>query len=117
VGLTSLIATLFAAAIPLSFLASEFHWSWSRAEPRLPEFRTMEIKVVTNQHGVELWVNPDGFQTYDAPLPSSWTTRPFLAPLNPGKGIRGGFKVCKAPDLLDRSDGLLTVISEGLSRQ
>lgn len=95
VGLTSLIATLVAAAIPLSFLAGEFHWSWSRPEPRLPEFRRMEIRAVTNQHGVELWVNPDGFQTYDAPLPSSWTMRPFLALLNPEKGIAGGFKFAK----------------------
>ncbi len=81
--------------MPFSFLASEFHWSWSRAEPRLPEFRTMEIKVVTNQHGVELWVNPDGCQTYDAPLPSSWTARPFLALNNPEEGSAGGFKFVK----------------------
>ncbi|HEY5954014.1 MAG TPA: hypothetical protein VIT18_06595 [Terrimicrobiaceae bacterium] len=95
VGLTALTATLVAAAIPLSFLAGEFHWSWSRPEPRLPKLRTMEIRAVTNEHGVELWVNPDGFQTYDAPLPSSWMTRPFLALLNPEKGLAGGFKFAK----------------------
>ena len=97
VALASWTATLVAAAIPLLFLAGEFHWSWSRPEPRLPELRTMEIKAVTNEHGVELWVNPDGFQTYDAPLPSSWTLRPFLALLDPTKGIGGGFKFAKPP--------------------
>ncbi len=95
VGLASALATLIATAIPILLLAGEFSWSWSRPEPRLPEFRTMEIKAVTNQHGVELWVNPDGFQTYDAPLPSSWTTRPFLALLNPEMGLAGGFKFAK----------------------
>ena len=95
VGLASALATLIATAIPILLLAGEFSWSWSRPEPRLPEFRTMEIKAVTNQHGVELWVNPEGFQTYDAPLPSSWTTRPFLALLNPEKGLAGGFKFAK----------------------
>jgi len=98
VGLTALTATLLAATIPLSLLAGEFHWSWSRPEPRLPQPRTMTITAVTNQHGVELWVNPDGFQTYDAPLPSSWMTRPFLALLKPEKGLAGGFKFAKPPD-------------------
>jgi hypothetical protein len=95
VGLTSTLAALLATAIPMLLLAKEFNWSWSRPEPRLPEFRTMELKIVTNQHGVELWVNPSGLQTYDAPLPSSNHERPFLALLHPEKGIGGGFKFAK----------------------
>ncbi len=116
VGLASLTATLIGAAIPLAFLAGEFHWSWSRPEPRLPEFRIMETKALANQHGVEVWVNPDGFQTYDAPLPSSWTTRPFLALLNPEKGIAGGFKFA-APATATNNQALsLPVISQESER-
>jgi hypothetical protein len=72
--------------------------AWKSAkfrQSRLPEFRKMELKTVTNQHGVELWVNPGGLQTYDAPLPSSNHERPFLALLHPEKGIGGGFKFAK----------------------
>ena len=50
---------------------------------------------MTNPHGVVVWMNPDGIQTYDSPLPSSWKPRPFLALLNPEKGIAGGFKYLK----------------------
>jgi hypothetical protein len=95
VGLASTLATLLATAIPMLLLVKEFSWSWSQPEPRLPEFRKMELKTVINQHGVELWVNPAGLQTYDAPLPSSNHERPFLALLHPEKGISGGFKFAK----------------------
>jgi hypothetical protein len=46
-------------------------------------------------------MNPDGFLTFDAPLPSSWKDRPFLALLDPQKGIAGGFKFLK-PNSLSR---------------
>jgi hypothetical protein len=53
----------------------------------------VEIKAATDQHGVELRVNPDGFQTYDASLPSSSTVRPFLALIDLTKEIGGGLQV------------------------
>jgi hypothetical protein len=99
VGLASVCATLCGAAIPILFLVWEFKWSWARPEPNLPQFRVMETKSVVNFHGVELWVNPTGLQTYDAPLPSSNHDRPFLALLNPEKGIAGGFKFAKPKSL------------------
>ena len=91
----STLVTLLATVIPILLLVQEFSWSWIRPEPRLPEFRKMELKSVTNQHGVELWVNPTGLQTYDAPLPSSNRERPFLALLHSEKGVAGGFKFAK----------------------
>jgi hypothetical protein len=99
VGLASVCATLCGAAIPILFLVWEFKWSWARPEPHLPQFRVMETKSVVNFHGVELWVNPTGLQTYDAPLPSSNHDRLFLALLNPEKGIAGGFKFAKPKSL------------------
>jgi hypothetical protein len=95
VGFASACATLCAAAIPILFLVWEFKWSWARPESHLPHFRVMETRSVINFHGVELWVNPTGLQTYDAPLPSSNRDRPFLALLNPERGIAGGFKFAK----------------------
>jgi hypothetical protein len=89
------LACFGAAAIPIFFLAWEYRWAWSYAEPRLPRYLTVETEPVTNQHGVAVWMNPDGFLTYDSPLPSSWKERPFLAPLDPEKGIAGGFKFLK----------------------
>jgi len=99
VGLVSAVATFCGTAIPILFLAWEFRWSWVRPESHLPQYRVMETKSVTNHHGVELWVNPTGLQTYDAPLPSSNGDRPFLALLNPEKGIAGGFKFAKPQNL------------------
>ena len=95
VGLASSLAILGAAAIPISLLLWEFRQAWTYAEERLPEFSVVETNPVTNPHGVVLWMNPDGIQTYDSPLPSSWKPRPFLALLNPDKGIAGGFKYLK----------------------
>ena len=94
-GLASTLASLGAAAIPIFFLASEFRWAWTYAEERLPAFNVVETRPLTNSHGVVLWMNPSGIQTYDSPLPSSWKPRPFLALLNPDKGIAGGFKYLK----------------------
>ena len=95
VGLTSTLVTLLATVIPILLLVQEFSWSWIRPEPRLPEFRKMELKSVTNQHGVELWVNPTGLQTYDAPLPSSnRSVRSWRCCIRK-KGIAGGFKFAK----------------------
>ena len=95
IGLASTLASLGAAAIPISLLLWEFRWAWTYAEERLPTFTVMETRPVTNPHGVVLWMNPYGIQTYDSPLPSSWKPRPFLALLNPDKGIAGGFKYLK----------------------
>ena len=106
VGLTCTLVTLLATVIPILLLVQEFSWSWIRPEPRLPEFRKMELKSVTNQHGVELWVNPTGLQTYDAPLPSSNRERPFLALLHPEKGVAGGFKFARP--LFTSKDQLLS---------
>ena len=95
IGLASTLASLGAAAIPISLLLWEFRWAWTYAEERLPAFAVMETRPVTNPHGVVVWMNPYGIQTYDSPLPSSWKPRPFLALLNPEKGIAGGFKYLK----------------------
>jgi hypothetical protein len=94
-GLASTLASLGAAAIPIFFLAWEFRWAWTYAEERLPTFNVVETRPVANSHGVVIWMNPYGIQTYDSPLPSSWKPRPFLALLNPDKGIAGGFKYLK----------------------
>jgi hypothetical protein len=51
----------------------------------------MDTRPVTNPHGVVIWMNPSGIQTYDSPLASSWKPCPFLALTNPEKGIAGGF--------------------------
>ena len=95
VGLASALATLGAAAIPISLLSWEYRWAWTYAEERLPEFRVLETRPMTNLHGVVVWMNPYDIQTYDSPLPSSWKPRPFLALLNPDRGIAGGFKYLK----------------------
>ena len=52
---------------------------------------------MTNPHGVTIWLNPYGIQTYDSPFPSSWKPRPFVALLDPQKGIAGGFKYLQPP--------------------
>ena len=96
-GLASALASLAAAAIPISLLSWEYRWAWTYAEERLPKFTVMETTPVTNPHGVVVWMNHYGIQTYDSPLPSSWKPRPFLAPLNPEKGIAGGFKHAAPP--------------------
>ncbi len=94
-GLASALATLGAAAIPITLLSWEYRSAWTYAEERLPKFDVLETGPVTNPHGVVVWMNPNGIQTYDSPLPSSWKPRPFLALLNPEKGIAGGFKYLK----------------------
>jgi hypothetical protein len=96
-GLSSTLACLGVAAIPIFFLAWEFRWAWSYAEERLPTFTVVETRPVENPHGVVIWLNPNGIQTYDSPLPSSWKPRPFVAFLNPQKGIAGGFKYLPPP--------------------
>ena len=101
VGLSSTLACLGAVAIPIFFLAWEFRWAWTYAEERLPKFTVMETRPVTNDHGVVIWLNPSGIQTYDSPLPSSWKPRPFLALLDPQKGIAGGFKYLRPPESSD----------------
>ena len=95
IGRSTVLACLGGAAIPIFFLAWEYRWAWTYAEERLPSYLTVETRPVTNPHGVAVWMNPNGFLTYDAPLPSSWKDRPFLALLNPPKGIAGGFKFLK----------------------
>jgi hypothetical protein len=97
-GLSSTLACLGVAAIPIFFLAWEFRWAWSYAEERLPTFTVVATRPVENPHGVVIWVNPNGIQTYDSPLPSSWKPRPFLALLAPEKGIAGGFKYLRPPE-------------------
>ncbi|HEY5954013.1 MAG TPA: hypothetical protein VIT18_06590, partial [Terrimicrobiaceae bacterium] len=99
IGRSSLLACLGGAAIPIILLASEYRWAWTYAEKRLPRYLIVEIQSVTNQHGVTIWMNPGGLLTYDAPLPSSWKKRPYLAYLDPGKGIAGGFKFHKTTSL------------------
>jgi hypothetical protein len=96
-GLSSTLACLGVAAIPIFFLAWEFRWAWRYAEERLPTFTVVETRPVENPHGVVIWLNPYGIQTYDSPLPSSWKPRPFVALLNPEKGIAGGFKYLPPP--------------------
>jgi hypothetical protein len=96
-GLASMLASLGAAAIPISLLCWEYRTAWIYAEERLPKFGVIDTRPVANPHGVVLWMNPYGIQTYDSPLPSSWKPRPFLALLNPRKGIAGGFKYAKPP--------------------
>jgi hypothetical protein len=95
IGRSTALACFGAAAIPISFLAWEYRWAWTYAEDRLPRYLTVETEPVTNQHGVVVWMNPGGLLTYDAPLPSSWKKRPFLALLDPDKGIAVGFKFLK----------------------
>ena len=107
IGLSSTLACLGAAAIPLCFLAWEFRGAWKYAEERLPTFTVIETSPVTNPHGVVIWLNPYGIQTYDSPLPSSWKPRPFVALLDPQKGIAGGFRYLQPPksfDSLTRSE-------------
>jgi hypothetical protein len=57
---------------------------WIQTFPIVPSFK-------------RVWMNCFGIQTYDSPLPSSWKPRPFLALLNPDKGIAGGFKYARPP--------------------
>ena len=107
IGLSATLACLGATAIPIFFLAWEFRWAWTYAEKRLPTFPIMETRPVTNAHGVTIWLNPSGIQTYDSPLPSSWKPRPFVALLDPERGIAGGFKYLqssKSPASLTRSE-------------
>jgi hypothetical protein len=96
-GLSSTLACLGVAAIPIFFLAWEFRLAWTYAEERLPTFTVVETRPVRNDHGVMIWLNPYGIQTYDSPLPSSWKPRPFVALLDPQKGIAGGFKYLRPP--------------------
>ncbi len=91
-GLVASTANLCLSAIPIFFAASEFHWSWSRPEPRLPEIKVVETAPVASNHGVIVWVAARGEQTFDSPIPSSQAPVPELALLNPRKGIAGGFK-------------------------
>ena len=91
-GLVASTANLCLNAIPIFFAASEFHWSWSRPEPRLPQVKVVETAPVASLHGVMVWVPAKGDQTFDSPIPSSQAPVPELALLNPQKGIAGGFK-------------------------
>jgi hypothetical protein len=97
IGVSSIFACLGATAIPVFFLAWEFRSAWTYAEERLPKFTVTETRPVTNSHGVVIWLNPYGIQTYDSPLPSSWKPRPYVALLDPEKGIAGGFKYLRPP--------------------
>jgi hypothetical protein len=97
-GLSSTLACLGVAAIPICFLAWEFRCVWTYGEERLPTFRVTGTRPVENANGVFIWLNPDGIQTYDSPLPSSWKPRPFLALLDPERGISGGFKHLRPPE-------------------
>ena len=96
---STVLACLGATALPISLLAWEYRWAWTYAEKHLPRYLTVETRPVINQHGVAVWLNPGGLLAYDAPLPSSWKTRPFLALLDPEKGIAGGFKFLKVNPL------------------
>ena len=95
---STVLACLGATALPISLLAWEYRWAWTYAEKHLPRYLTVARPVI-NQHGVAVWLNPGGLLAYDAPLPSSWKTRPFLALLDPEKGIAGGFKYLKVNPL------------------
>ena len=70
-GLVASTANLCLNAIPIFFAASEFHWSWSRPEPRLPQVKVVETAPVASLHGVMVWVPAKGDQTFDSPIPSS----------------------------------------------
>ena len=94
-GLVASMANLCLNALPIFFAASEFHWSWSRPEPRLPQVKVVETAPVASIHGVMVWVPARGDQTFDSPIPSSQGPVPGLALLNPHKGIAGGFKYLK----------------------
>ena len=91
-GLVVSTANLCLNALPIFFAASEFHWSWSRPEPRLPLVKVVETAPVASNYGVMVWVPAKGDQTFDSPIPSSQGPVPGLALLNPEKGIAGGFK-------------------------
>ena len=45
VGLASALATLGAAAIPITLLSWEYRWAWTYAEERLPKFRVLETQA------------------------------------------------------------------------
>ena len=94
-GFVASTANLCLNALPIFFAASEFHWSWSRPEPRLPQVKVVETAPVKSMHGVMVWVPAKGDQTFDSPIPSSQGPVPELALLNPRKGIAGGFKYLK----------------------
>ncbi len=102
-GLASLLACIGAAAIPIFLTVWEYRWAWSYAEERLPRYPVVVTRPVTNRHGVAVWMNPDGILTYDAPLPNSWKDRPYLAFLDPKKGIAGGFKFLKPSSAFQRA--------------
>jgi hypothetical protein len=104
-GLVASTANLCLNALPIFFVASEFHWSWSRPEPRLPQVKVVETAAVASIHGVIVWVPAKGDQTFDSPIPSAQAPVPGLALLNPQKGIAGGFKCLEVEKLGSADDG------------
>ena len=95
VGFASSVANLCLHAFPVILMLWEFRESWSKLGALPPKLQVVETVVMTNPHGVQLWVPLHGQQTFDAPIPSGQAPVPELAFLNPEKGPSGGFKFLK----------------------